>query len=339
MSAIPNIPTLPEIRDRMFADVAHYLPGSGSRPYKSVLSVVITVFAGAIWSLYGFASWILKQLNPLTASEAWLKVWGSRLGVPRIEAIAATGTVTFTGEGEILTGTLLHLNQRQYMVTQDGVVGEQLTIEALQPGYDSNIPIASTLTLVTSISGVELTAEASPVIGGADQETLQAWAQRLDERLKRRQQIGDADDYASWARESHAAIRDAWVVSNTPALGDICIYCLLDVQADPAVIFPEAKSKLDRLRNVGGNVCLRSPESVPVLVRVAGVGGGAVQSAITAAITDLIISKRSRNAYLYPEEIERIVANYTSDFTLLAPVTKIQANDTQILNLSEVRYE
>lgn len=336
---MPNIPTLPEIRDRMFADVAHYLPGSGNRPYKSVLSVIITVFAGAVWSLYGFASWMLKQLDPLTANEKWLQIWGDRLGVPRIHAVSARGTVTFAGAEYIPSGTLLQKAKNQYVVLQDGFPGEALLVEAVEPGYEANIPTAATLTLVSPIAGVELTVTSSPITGGADEEALQAWSQRINEHLKKRQQIGDADDYAGWAREAHTAIRDAWVIGNTPSLGDICIYCLLDPQVDSETVLAEAKTRLDRIRNVGGAVHLRVPASVPITVRFGGIEQVDTQTKITTAVAELITSKRLRSAYLYPEEIERIAANYSSEYVLLAPVAKIQASDTQVLNLTEVLYE
>lgn len=337
----PIIPTLGEIRDRMMADVAYYFPASGTRPLKSVLSVLITVISAAVWSLYGFTDWILRQIDPLTASEAWLVIWGARLGVPRKAATYATGSVTFTGAGVIPAGTVLQSSdQRRYITQTTTTAGSAVAIRAETAGYAQNIPIVTTLTLVNPIAGIALTANTSPIMGGLDQETLAAWAQRIAERLQQMQQIGDADDYARWAKQAHTAIQDAWVYGNTPALGDITIYCLLDAAADPVIVLPEAKAVLARIRNVGCNVLLRVPDTLPISVRIADIDDQAMQVAITSDINKLVLSKRTRKAFLYPEEIERLVGNYTNaDFTLLAPTRKIIATDTQILSLAGVAYE
>jgi uncharacterized phage protein gp47/JayE len=342
----PIIPTLTEIRERMLADVAYYLPGSGNRPYKSVLTVLVTVVAAAVWSLYLFADWILRQIDPLTASEAWLVIWGARLGVPRKPATVASGTVTFSGSGEIPAGTLVQSSdQRRYSTIAAVPAGQAVGIAALVAGYASNIPVTTTLSLVNPVAGIALEASATAITGGLDAESLPDWAQRIAARLAQMQQIGDADDYTQWAKQSHTAIVDAWVYGNTPHLGDITIYCLLASGVDPALVLPEASTALDRIRNVGCNLILRTPDVLPVTVRIAGISGDgtgmAVRELITADIQSLIVAKRSRNAYLYPEEIERIIVSRYggTDYVLLAPVRRIAATGDQIMSLAEVIYE
>lgn len=346
MSAIkPTIPTLAEIRERMLADVAYYLPGSGTRPYKSVLTVLVTVVAGAVWSLHLFADWILQQIDPLTASEAWLTVWGQRLGVPRKPATVAKGVVTFAGSGKIPAGTLLQSSdQRRYVTTTAGIAHELIALEAASAGYAANIPTPTTLTLVNPIAGIALDASATTITGGLDQESLPAWALRVTDRIQQMQQIGDADDYAIWAKQSHTAITDAWVEGNTPHLGDITIFCLLAAGALPEAVLPEAQAALDRIRNVGCRVVLRTPDTLAVTVRIAGIpsDGDAVRDLITTDIAALIASKRARNQYLYPEELDRIIARHAGDYLdalLLEPVRKVSATGNQIMSLAGVTYE
>ena len=348
MSAIkPTIPTLSEIRERMLADVAYYLPGSGTRPYKSVLTVLVTVVAGAVWSLHLFADWILQQIDPLTASETWLIVWGKHLGVPRKTATTATGTVTFAGDGTIPAGTMLQAaDQRRYVTTSAGVTNAPIALESATAGYAGNIPTPSNLALVNPIAGIALDATATPITGGLDPESLPAWALRIADRIKQMQQIGDADDYAIWAKQSHPAITDAWVEGNTPHLGDITIYCLLAAGAVPENVLPAANTALDRIRNVGCRLLLRTPETLPVTVRIADVpsagAGLAVREQITADISSLIAGKRARNMYLYPEEIDRIIARHAGDYPdalLLEPTRKIAAFGNQVMSLAGVMYE
>jgi hypothetical protein len=110
-------------------------------------------------------------------------------------------------------------------------------------------------------------------------------------------------------------------------------------------VLPEASTALDRIRNVGCNLILRTPDVLPVTVRIAGISGDgtgmAVRELITADIQSLIVAKRSRNAYLYPEEIERIIVSRYggTDYVLLAPVRRIAATGDQIMSLAEVIYE
>ncbi|OQX10873.1 MAG: hypothetical protein BWK73_19135 [Thiothrix lacustris] len=336
----PTIPTLQAIRDRMMADVAYYLPGSGNRPYKSVLSVLVTVFAAAVWSLYLFADWILRQLDPATADEAWLVIWGDKLGVPRKPDTVATGSVTLSGNGTIPAGTLLQSSdQRRYVTLAEGVAGSPIAFQSQAAGYAGNIPTPSTLSLVNPIAGVQLIGSATAITGGLDAETLSAWAQRISDQLQQMQQIGDADDYARWAKAAHTAITDAWVYGNTPALGDITIYCLLTPGVDAVTVLQEAEGVLDRTRNVCGHVILRTPATLPITVRIAGIPSDA-RPFITADIAALIQSKRTRTAVLYPEELERLIANNTdAEFVLLEPVRKVIASDTEIMSLSGVTYE
>ena len=339
----PIIPTLAEIRERMLADVAYYLPGSGTRPYKSVLTVLVTIVAGAVWSLHLFADWILQQIDPLTASETWLIVWGARLGVPRKAATVATGSVVFSGSGSIPAGTELQSSdQRRYITAAPALAGVSVGITAVTAGYAANIPTPITLTLVNPVAGIALDAPASPITGGLDAETLTLWAQRIADRLQQMQQIGDADDYVIWAKQSHTAIVDAWVYGNTPHLGDITIYCLLASNADAATVLPAAETALDRIRNVAANIILRTPETLPISVRITGVTDALAQAAITADIQSLVMGKRTRNTYLYPEEIERIIARHVVDQSaplLLEPVRKIAATGNSIMTLAEVSYE
>jgi hypothetical protein len=305
------------------------------------------VVAGAVWSVHLFADWILQQIDPLTASETWLIVWGKHLGVPRKAATTATGTVTLTGAGTIPAGTILHAaDQRRYITTLAGLTHAPLAIESVNSGYAGNIPTPTTLTLVNPIAGVSLDASATALTGGLDQESLSTWAVRIAERIKQMQQVGDADDYAIWTKQAHPAIVDAWVEGNTPYLGDITIYCLLASGAVPETVLPAASTALDRISNVGCRRFLRTPETLAVTVRIANVpaagGGLAVRALIDTDIASLIAGKRARNMYLYPEEIDRIIARHAGDYPdalLLEPIRKLGATGNQIMNLAGVVYE
>lgn len=349
MSVKPTIPTIPQIRERMNADTAHYLPGSNHRPYKSLLSVLNTVFAGAIWSVYGFADWILRQIDPLTADETWLTIWGEKLGVPRKSGTQAQGWANFYSADPMVipAQTLIQTDdQRRYYTQSVGSSGERITILAETAGYAHNIPLANKrLKLVNPITGVELELMVGEIVGGADEESLPAWAARVNEKLDQMQQIGDADDYVRWAKSAHTAIQDAWVYSNRPRLGDITIICLLNRDADIDDTLASATQAMQLSKNVGANLFLAVPDSLAVDVRIAYHGAGAiptdVQALINADIDALFLEKRKKNAYLYPEEIDRVIqAHFAEHYALLSPTAKIIPEADQIMQLNgQVSYE
>jgi uncharacterized phage protein gp47/JayE len=339
---LPSQPTLTELKARMLADLDYRLPSLRTRPAKAVLVVLVTVIAGVISSLYAFAGWIAQQLDPLTASESWLAVWASRLGVPRKSATASAGKILLTGSGAIPSGTRLrHVNSGAlYQTTASGNAGEAIPATAETTGAITNLAVTETLTLETPISGIGMTATiAVAFAGGADIEPIPAWAARVAEKLQDRQKIGDNDDYKRWAKESHANIIDAQVYGNTPQLGSILIR-VLGTATNPiidAVTLAAAQAVLDRKRNVGCTVTLAAAIAQPIAIRIADVPETA-RPAIATGITSLFSSRAKFNAQLWPEELERIIALHSDTYTLLAPVGKVTATDGKILTQEAIAW-
>lgn len=339
---LPTQPTLQELKDRMLADLDYRLPSLRSRPAKSVLLVLVTVLAGVVSSLYAFGGWIARQLDPLTASESWLVRWAARLGVPRKQATASLGAIQFSGTGDVPAGTRLrHVSTGViYQTLQTGAVDAAIETTAETTGVVGNIPLNSSLTLETPIAGISMTATVvTAFTGGYDQESLADWASRVAAKLQERQKIGDADDYRRWAIDSHPAIVDARVYQNTPALGDISI-SVLGTPENPVIdslALAEAQQTLDRLRNVCGTVRLYAVMTTPAAIRIADVPDD-VHAVIADGITNLFATRAKFDAQIWPEEIERIIALHSSTYTLLSPVAKLQATDSNILTFGGITW-
>ncbi|RMG50381.1 MAG: baseplate J/gp47 family protein, partial [Gammaproteobacteria bacterium] len=90
-------PTIPELIERVAADVESRLPGSDPRLRRSLLHALVRAQAGVAHGLYGYLDWLSKQIVPDTAEAEVLDRWASWWGVPRKAASAASGDVTFTG--------------------------------------------------------------------------------------------------------------------------------------------------------------------------------------------------------------------------------------------------
>ncbi len=338
-----HTPSLNEIRQRMTADLDYRLPAAQSRPAKSVLGVLTTVMSGAISSLYGFGQWIIEQLDPMTCSESWLQTWATHLDVPRNAATHAVGGVQFIGGTElIVAGTRLrHPDTGDiYITDQDGACGETISVTAVTAGSYGNLTTLDALQLESPISGVAMTVSiVEPFEGGAEEELLTTWRLRVTERLAERQKIGDADDYEAWAKAAHADILDAKCFGNYPALGVITIR-VLGHSKQPLIsdqILTDAQSKLDKTKNQGCTVMLVQVLRREVDIRIADVDED-TQEAITVDITTLLNSRAKFKAQLWPEEIERILLLYTDQYTLLEPMSKVTANEHQILTLGDIQW-
>lgn len=338
MTIFPQRPSIQQLKERITADIDTRLPGALSRPAKSVISVLATVLAGAFHTLYGFADWLLQQLDPLTADESWLIWWGKILRLPRKTAIPASGYVVFSGAGEIASGALLRDQATgvEFRTLQAGQAGDSIEVESVLSG---DLMPSGALQLVTPIAGIELEVASQSIISGAAEETLDAWALRLSEKLQDRKVIGDAEDYRQWALASHPDIVDAWVYPNTPAVGEITISVRVrgDDPFPPADVLAAAQQEVDKLRNAGATVYLKAPQRQLVRIRMAGISM-LNREAVTTALQALIARKQSQSAEIYPEEIERVVSTIETAFTLLAPIQRIQLREDALFVLEAVEW-
>lgn len=340
-----QIPSLSQIRDRMNADLDYRLPAAQSRPAKSVLGVLTTVMSAAISSLYGFGQWITEQLDPMTCSESWLIIWGERLSIPRKSATFAQGKIQFSATTAVIipAGTRLRHQLSGNIYTTDQTIlnaDDLVGITAATSGDIGNLAINSLLSLETPISGASMSVTVIvEIAGGSDKEAVSDWRNRVAAKLQERQEVGDADDYRRWATAAHPAIISAVVHGNYPSLGTISIRCLGDQQSPilDAATLSVAQKSMDSLRNVGCRVQLLPALIKPINIRIANVEEDS-QSAIETEIRGLFELRVKFGAALWPEEIERLIALYTDQYSLLAPVAVSIADKHTILVMGDIEW-
>jgi uncharacterized phage protein gp47/JayE len=164
-----------------------------------------------------------RDILPDQASDEALARHGYVYGVDRRTGVAAQLTVTVTGTPSatitIAAGTTMTWTDGTlYLVTSSSVtlsVGGSGTINvsATTTGASTTRTVADVLTFSSAPSGLNATgAVASVVTPGADQETTQAWAQRIVDRLRFRPGAGNDADWREWAFQYLAYdIREVWV--------------------------------------------------------------------------------------------------------------------------------
>lgn len=342
----PAIPTLEQLRERMLADLDYRLPAFRLRPAKSVVAVLVTVISSPIHSLYAFGHWMMDQLNPKKASLEWLLYWSDRLNVPRKDAIPANGIVVFSGE---LGGFTIPSGTRfrhpalpiAYVTQEDALLPAHAVYAAAETGgSEGNTSLLNGFVLESPVTGLSMDVEIiHRFAGGTDEEPLSAWASRIDEQLKERQKIGDADDYKRWAKASHPDISDAVVYENTPHLGFILIR-VLGTAVQPvldASVLEAAKDNLDQLRNMACIVNLSPVREKTITIKIADVTSE-LRPDIETDINDLMRSKQTFAAKLWPAEIERVIAAYSDTYTLLYPLSATTAADDEILTLGGITW-
>lgn len=162
---------------------------------------------------------LYDSLNELAASMFLLYAWGvyldlhgATMNLPRKAAVAATGTVTFTGTPatNIATGTQVATLQVSpdvdpivFATTVSATIPAggsiDVPVQALVSGSVSNAAAGSVQALLSPTSGVSAVSNLQPITGGADVETDELYRTRLLIAFAGAHGSGTIADYTEWA--------------------------------------------------------------------------------------------------------------------------------------------
>jgi uncharacterized phage protein gp47/JayE len=209
---------------------------------RSDARVLARVHAGAVHGLYGYQSWIARQILPDTCDEEMLVDQANlRLNQPRKPAVFATGFVSCTGSvgAAVAAGVLMQtVDERIYHVTAPAILNEAgvavVAIAALLEGAAGNVPADAQMNMVSPVFGVsEVTTVLAPgVAGGADQESITSLRQRLLRSYRVVPHGGNRNDYETWALEFPGVTR-AWCVPLYVGDGTVGVLVMRDEDVDP----------------------------------------------------------------------------------------------------------
>ncbi len=339
----PTRPTLPQLRDRIQADIEYHLPGANARAEESLLNTLSEANAGAFHGLYGYVEYLANQLLPDTADLEWLARWAIMLEVPRQAATKARGGAHAIGTGAIEAGTQLvdPKTHRLYQVSST-VTGSNplIVVEALQAGVVGNAPIHTVLQFQTPVQGFRAEVTSLPLEGGADQESIDNWRNRVARKLAERSKIGDRDDYAQWARDAHPGIKDAWVYPHEMGIGTVVIRAIgvsPNIIPDNATL-AAAQVELDKRRNAGATVFLIAATPYTVPIEISGITDPQMQAGITRELELLFRVKQQQSATLRESEIDAAIQRYTLNYTLIQPRQDLQCAPHEVFMLGVIRW-
>lgn len=327
-------PTLPELVQRIGNDVMSRLLADDVLR-RADAQVYARVMAGVAHGMYGFIDWLSNQVIYDTAEAEFLERWASIWGISRKAAAAATGSVAFTVQaGAVIpAGTQLQaLDGVLYETTADATVAApnaSAPVAAVAGGAAGNRATGQNLALVSPIAGVQPTATAGELSGGADVETDDALRARLLARIQQAPQGGAEADYIAWALEV-AGVTRAWVYPEELGAGTVSVRFVRD---NDASMIPDAgevsavQAYIDERRPVTAQVTVVAPVAVPLNFTISGLvpATSTVQAAVQAELADLLLREAVPGGTLLLSHIRAAISAATgeTDFTLVAPAANV----------------
>ena len=307
------------------------------------------VNAGSAHGLYGYLAWIANQVIIDTAEAEFLERWAAIWGITRKPAAPATGTVSFTvlAGAVIPSGTLVQaFDGQQYATTTDaaGSVPTFTTpIQAVVAGAAGNRTIGQTLTLVSPIAGVQATATAGLLSGGADVEEDAALRTRLLTRIRKPPQGGDADDYVGWALEVPGVTR-AWCYPLALGDGTVVVRFMRDNEI-PSI--PDAgevatvQAYIDARRPVTAAVTVAAPIAAPIAFTIhLNPDTAAIRATVQAELSDLLLREAIPNGSILLSHIQEAISIAAGevDHTLTVPATDVTNTGGNISTMGAISW-
>lgn len=239
----PKIPTTTEIYDRIISDIESKLNQTTPLLFKAFNRVIAMACAGVFTILYKYGQWVLKQIFTITQDQDNLELKGEQYDIPRKSSTTAVLSVDFTGDNNTVipagrqfrsnsNGLLYSVNEEAEILT--GTIGGEIT--CLTPGSTGNLIDGSLLTILKPIAGLDNLATVTATTTEAeDQEDIEVYRARIQDREKLPPQGGSLVDYVTWSKEFPGITRAfAWGHREVPAIppGYVSVYPISDDDDD-----------------------------------------------------------------------------------------------------------
>ena len=341
-------PTLRELITQMTTDAEREAGAKQLR--QSNLRVLPKVFAYACHALYGFITWILKQLFADTAEAQYLERQASIQGIYRRAASKATGTLTvsYTEGAKLPVGTIFMADdQTRYETTAEPEVGSYtVPVQCLEVGTIGNREEGQTYTLVSPVTGVDAEAVGSEMAGGAEAESDESLRERLLYRLRNPPRGGTATDYVAWAKEVPGVTR-AWCFPKEQGIGTVVVRFATDELTDDGVptagMVQIVADHIAESAPVTAATTVVAPVAKPVDFRIKDLipDSESVRAQVEAELKSLFVREATPGEALLISHIRQAISSAAGeeDFELLEPTADVPADSTQLLVVGEVTYE
>ncbi len=236
--ALPDIPSIEEIKNRIISDIAGKINQTIPLLPIAFVRVLASALASAEFLIYQAILWVYKQIFPESADFFNLVLLGAIVGITPVDAVPAQLLCTVPGTGpQVNAGTLfIGSNGITYRVetTTAIVAGFALDVPflALTSGDISNLINGEVLDITSTDLNLEGTATVtSTVIPGADQESTESFSARVSIRYRVRDINGSVGAYSLNGLEAPNFI---WIgpYADEDLPGTVNVYGRVDNQTD-----------------------------------------------------------------------------------------------------------
>ena len=356
-----NRPTLQQIIDRIDADIVGKITGATTLALRSFLRILGRAFAGVAHALYGYLD---NQANELFATTASADADGGRLdtiggeyGIVRNAAVKASGNAAFTGTAATVIPAGSALNSvagNRYTTDEEltiGVGGSVVgAVTCDTAGTDGNDSSGVVLTFESPIANVDsdATVDSDGLVGGADEETDDAYRARILARKRLAPHGGTSNDIINWMLEVDGVTR-AWVYEQYQGAGTILCLFVLDDQSPITPTAQQISDLTDHLvehtgtdgqvygipvtMNPGLFVQAPSLRPIDMTIKIKP-DTAAIRTAIQAAIDDYLYTEGVPSGTLYLSQLSKAISD-AADLT--AHQVVVPAADVALL-YNEVAY-
>jgi uncharacterized phage protein gp47/JayE len=343
------------------------LGGTGTVPApNSPLMILGTLIADLINSNYAYQDWIIQQAIPYTATGIYLEGWAALKGIFRDPATQSTGVINFNGTSNVVipAGTTVTTSDGNQFTTQSVyVIGTTTNVTILSNNYGTvspyptgnNYPPGVALSLFSPIIGVSNVVLSGSIYGGTDVQTdaslqtemLTAYASALTG--------GSVQDFVNWQMQVPGVTAAFVYPYPNPATNLVVCYPFFDVIEAAYNGFPQGTNGgaaadprttpatgdqltvanyLATVRPVSMIPFVTAPIAQPINVVINPLitTTTAVENAITAAITQMLITRRTPlGGIIYLSDFYGAIASVAnvSEFALTSPsadVTTVLGN-------------
>jgi uncharacterized phage protein gp47/JayE len=348
-------PTLTGLHNQAVQDITTSgVPGLDGLLRNAVLRVLAWVMSGLAYSVYGYLDWIALQSVPFTATDEYLYAWAALIGIYQKDSTPATGSAQFTGTANVVLPSGSPLTRQDgapYTTTADGTVDATGTllvpIIAAINGAGTNCDAGVGIAIETPVSGINSgDVTATPLTGGADQETQDELRTRMLFEYANPPQGGSSADYIKWALEVPGCTR-AWV---QPGGGSVQVYPMFDDANADYGGFPQGTDGCaaeetrappatgDQLivansiwshQPVTALVFIAAPTPLPIDITLGSLDPltSDIEAAITAALVDAFLVIGEVAGTVYPSQLYAAISATAgvNRFDIITPTAPITA--------------
>lgn len=308
-----SLPTLADLMQQTRQSFRSNLKGSDAWVWPNNIYASAKVIAGALYGLFGFASYIQKAMFAWSAPDAdSLLGHAIEYNIPQNPATPSEGNVVFTVTDNITVNTNAVLQRTdgvQVIVTAGGTLSTSGTLTvpviAAADGANGNTEANTPLTIMSGVTTTSTTAPTAAVDGnglalGADLEGLESWRARILFRKRNPPHGGSAADYVFWCGQVSGVsfnldqptvfVERLWQGAGSVRVFPL-MYDLYPNGIPQAADILRVQDYIATVQPAGANVTVAAASPVTVNVNVSGLSPNttAVQQAIIAELQDAFI--------------------------------------------------